>query len=352
MCLVGCKKDFTGGRNGQLAAVSLLKGSFMKHLTIVVPEGENNLSSIVGSYKLFSRANSYWKGSKGTELFQIQLAGVSRTVDFYDGLFSVQPHTDISAIKRTDLIVIPSLNHNFQKAIEGNGSLITWIEKQYKQGAEVASICTGAFMLAASGLLNGKTCSTHWSAATDFRTMFPEVNLQTDKLITDESGIYTNGGAYSFLNLLIYLIEKYYDRQTAIYCSKVFQVEMDRNSQSSFSIFSGQKLHEDEVVKQAQLYIEAKAHEKVSVEELSTKFSVSRRNFDRRFIKATGNTPIEYIQRVKIESAKKAFEVSRKTINEVMYEAGYSDVKAFREVFRKVTGMTPIEYKTRYNKEG
>src|SRR4030095_2416292 len=181
--------------------------------------------------------------------------------------------------------------------------------------------------------------------------MFPKVDLQTDKLITDENGIYTNGGAYSFLNLVIYLIEKYYDRQTAIFCAKVFQIEIDRQSQSAFIMFKGQKLHGDEIVKKAQAYIENHPEEKISVEVLSSKFSVGRRNFDRRFIKATGNTPLEYSQRVKIESAKKTFETTRKTINEVMYEVGYSDVKAFREVFRKITGMSPLEYRGKYNKE-
>jgi transcriptional regulator GlxA family with amidase domain len=243
------------------------------------------------------------------------------------------------------------LNHNYQKAVKGNEVLIDWIEKQYRNGAEIASICTGAFMLASSGLLDGKMCSTHWAAADNFRMMFPKVNLQPDKLITDENGIYTNGGAYSFLNLMIYLVEKYYDRPTAIFCAKVFQIEMDRNSQSAFTIFTGQKLHGDEMVKQAQAHIETNLHEKISVEHLSSTFAVGRRNFDRRFIKATGNTPLEYSQRVKIESAKKAFETSRKTINEVMYEVGYSDVKAFREVFKKITGMSPLEYRSRYNKE-
>jgi transcriptional regulator GlxA family with amidase domain len=126
---------------------------------------------------------------------------------------------------------------------------------------------------------------------------------------------------------------------------------MDRNSQSAFIIFRGQKLHGDEMVRKAQAYIESNPHEKISVEQLSSRFSVVRRNFDRRFIKATGNTPVEYLQRVRIESAKKEFETTRKTINEVMYEVGYSDVKAFREVFRKITGMSPLEYRGRYNKE-
>jgi len=323
----------------------------MKHLTIIVPEGENNLSSIVGTYKIFTRANEYWKASGRNELFKIELAGISDEVEFYGGLFAVRPQTHISSIKKTNLIVIPSLNHNYQKAVKGNQLLIDWVAEQYKEGAEIASICTGAFMLASSGLLDGKACSTHWAAADNFRTMFPKVNLQPDKLITDENGIYTNGGAYSFLNLVLYLVEKYFDRQTAIFCSKVFQIEMDRQSQSAFTIFTGQKLHGDEMVKQAQAYLESNLQEKISIEQLSSKFAVGRRNFDRRFIKATGNTPIEYSQRVKIESAKKAFETSRKTINEVMYEVGYSDLKAFREVFRKITGMSPLEYRMRYNKE-
>jgi len=323
----------------------------MKHLTILVPEGKNNLSSIVGPYKIFTRANEFWKAAGKKELFKIELAGLSKEVEFYNGLFAVRPNTIISEITKTDLVIIPSLNHNYEKALKGNKLMIEWIEEQYKNGTEIASICTGAFMLAATGLLDGKRCSTHWAVAENFTMMFPKVNLQTDQLITDEDGIYTNGGAYSFLNLMIYLVEKYYDRQTAVYCSKVFQIEMDRNNQSSFAIFTGQKLHGDEMVKKAQVYIESKPDEKISVDYLSSRFAVGRRTFDRRFIKATGNTPLEYAQRVKIESAKKALETSRKTINEVMYAVGYSDVKAFREVFRKITGMSPLEYKHRYNKE-
>jgi transcriptional regulator GlxA family with amidase domain len=326
----------------------------MKHLTIIVPEGQTNLTSIasiVGAYEIFTRANQYWKEINKKELFKIELAGISKKAEVYNGLFSVQAESNISTISKTNLIIIPSLVPHYPHAVKGNELLISWIENQYKNGAEIATMCTGAFLLASSGLLDGKSCSTHWAAADTFRTRFPKVNLQAEKLITDEQGIYTNGGAYSFLNLVIYLVEKYFDRQTAIYCSKVFQIEMDRNSQSPFTIFTGQKLHGDEMVQQAQAYIETRLDEKISVEDLSSRFAVGRRNFDRRFIKATGNTPIEYSQRVKIESAKKAFETSRRTINEVMYEVGYSDVKAFREVFRKITGMSPLEYRGRYNKE-
>src|SRR5688500_13973389 len=117
----------------------------MKHLTIVVPDGQNNLSSIVGAYKIFSRANDYWRKSGRKERFKIQLAGISKKIDLYEGLFTVHPHTNLIAIKRTDLIIIPSLNHNFEIALKTNKSIVPWLEKHYKEGAEVASICTGAF---------------------------------------------------------------------------------------------------------------------------------------------------------------------------------------------------------------
>ncbi|MDB5111953.1 MAG: helix-turn-helix-domain containing protein AraC type [Mucilaginibacter sp.] len=326
----------------------------MKHVTIIFPQAQSNYSTIAciaGVFEIFATANAYRLKAGKKDLFTVELAGVSKSETLYGGMFMVQPQVSISSILKTDLIIIPSSVPFYQKAGKENELLMEWIRQQYKSGAEIASMCSGAFMLASSGLLDGRNCSTHWAHADAFRQQFPKVNLQVDQLITDEKGIYTNGGAYSFLNLMIYLVEKYYDRQTAIYCSKIFQIELDRNSQSAFSIFTGQKLHGDTMVEQAQAYIESKLHEKLSVEDLSSNFAIGRRNFDRRFIKATGNTPVEYATRVRIESAKKALETSRKAINEVMYEVGYSDVKAFREVFKKNTGISPLEYRNKYNKE-
>ncbi|WP_343849749.1 GlxA family transcriptional regulator [Algoriphagus jejuensis] len=322
----------------------------MKHLTILVPQGQNNLSSIVGPFKIFSRANECFQKAGLEPVFKIELAGLTEKIDFYDGLFAVNPHRDVLSIVQTDLIIVPSLNHAYELAIEGNQKIIAWLQAQYESGAEIASICTGAFLLAHAGILDGKNCSTHWAAADNFKRMFPKVNLQVDELITDENRIYTNGGAYSFLNLIIYLIEKYYNRETAIYCSKVFQIEMKRNMQSEFAIFTGQKHHEDHVIKEAQEFLESHLEEKILVEELSSKFALSRRTFDRRFIKATGNTPAEYTQRLKIEAAKKALENTRKTVNEVMFEVGYNDPKAFRNVFSRITGISPLEYRSKYNK--
>ncbi|HOZ75844.1 MAG TPA: helix-turn-helix domain-containing protein [Flavobacterium sp.] len=324
----------------------------MKHITILYPEGQRNLSTIaciVGAVEVFARADDYWQHRGNPKKYQVAVAAMTTDESYIKGLISLKTDCSLPEIKKTDLIIIPSAMPDVPTDV--SQSMLDWIIAQYKTGAEVASMCSGAFILADTGILDGKTCATHWSLANAFRERFPMVNLQSDKLITDENGIYTNGGAYSFLNLVLYLVEKYYDRSTAIHCSKIFQIELDRNSQSAFAIFTGQKMHDDDMVHQVQAYIEENLGQKISMSDLSSRFASGRRNFDRRFIKATGNTPLEYAQRVKVESAKKALESTRKTVNEVMYEVGYSDVKAFREVFRKITGVSPLAYKLKYNKE-
>jgi transcriptional regulator GlxA family with amidase domain len=322
----------------------------MKQVVIIVPNGHAHMSSIAGSFEILTRANLYWKKMGNTSRMEVRLVGVEAESKSNVGLFAIHP-AHINEIERADLLIIPSILNDYENAILMNQELIAWIKEQHRNGAEVASICTGAFLLAATGLLDGKNCSTHWNAAADFRRMFPNINLQTDTLITVAPGIYTNGGAYSFLNLILFLVERYFDRQTAILCSKIFQIEIDRTSQSPFSIFQKQKSHGDTLINKAQAYIEENLTERISFEALASKLAISRRNFDRRFVKATGNTPVEYLQRVKVEAAKRTLEEGRKTVFEAMSEVGYSDDKAFREVFKKITGLSPLDYKAKYNKE-
>jgi len=321
----------------------------MKQVTIVVPEGYANLASIVGSFQILTRANDYWQRMGNRSMMEIRIAGFVPELKLDGGFFSIHP-VNIKELKRTDLVIIPSVSHEYDRVLKNNKELIIWIREQYKNGAEIASICTGAFLLAATGLLDGKTCSTHWNAADAFKRLFPNIDVHADKLLTVEEGIYTNGGAYSFLNLILFLVEKHFDRQTAIFCSKVFQIDMERGSQSPFCIFQAQKNHGDELIGKAQTYIEENLTGKISFEHLASKLAISRRNFDRRFIKAVGNTPVEYLQRVKVELAKRALEKGRKSIFEVMNEVGYSDDKAFREVFKKITGLSPLDYRAKFNK--
>jgi len=321
----------------------------MKQITIIVTKGAI-LGNIEGPRQLFTEANQFLVSNEKQPLFEIQLAGLSKESLLNDGLYTIA--TDpIKNIKKADLIIIPAMYGNLQKAVEDNKEFIPWIIKHYKSNAEVACLCLGAFLLASTGLLKGKKCATHWLAANEFRKMFPDVNLVEDKIITDENGIYSSGGAYSSLNLILYLIEKYAGRDAAIFCSKAFQIDIQRDSQSPFMIFKGQKEHEDEPIKKAQEFIENNFQNKITVDQLASMIAVSRRNLERRFKKATANTVVEYIQRVKIEAAKLSLESSRENVNEVMYNVGYSDPKAFRTTFRKITGLSPIQYRNKYNRE-
>jgi transcriptional regulator GlxA family with amidase domain len=308
------------------------------------------LGNIEGPRQLFTEANEFIISKGKSPLFKIQLAGLSKESQLNNGLYTIS--TDLlNDVEKTDLIIIPAMYGDLKKAIETNQEFIPWIINQYKRGAEVASLCVGAFLLASSGLLKGRKCSTHWLAANDFRNMFPEINLVVDKIITDENGIYSSGGAYSSLNLILYLVEKYAGRDTAIFCSKAFQIDIQRDSQSPFIIFTGQKDHEDDSIKKAQEFIETNFQNKITVDQLASMLALSRRNLERRFKKATANTVVEYIQRVKIEAAKLSLESLRENVNEVMYKVGYSDPKAFRITFKKITGLSPIQYRNKYNRE-
>ncbi|HEY6438009.1 MAG TPA: DJ-1/PfpI family protein, partial [Ignavibacteriaceae bacterium] len=226
----------------------------MKHISIIVSNGAI-LGNVEGPRQVFTEANQYLESAGRSALFEVHLVSLTKEAQLNDGLYTISTKL-INEIKKTDLIIIPAMYGDLERAIQNNKDFIPWIVSQYEKGAEVASLCLGAFLLASTGLLSEKKCATHWLAANAFRKMFPDVNLLEDKIITDESGIYSSGGAYSSLNLILYLVEKYAGRDTAVFCSKAFQIDIQRDSQSPFTIFIGQKEHEDESIKKAQEFIE------------------------------------------------------------------------------------------------
>jgi transcriptional regulator GlxA family with amidase domain len=322
----------------------------MKNITILVPKGAI-LGSIEGPRQLLTGVNS-WAMSMGKgPMFNVQLVGLAKETPLINGMYTIRTDKTIHEISKSDLVIIPAIDGDLKNAIEQNKDLIPWIVQQYKSGAEVASLCIGAFMLASTGLIDGRKCATHWMAANEFRKMFPNVNLVAEKIVTDENGIYSSGGAYSYLQLILYLIEKFAGRPAAVFCAKIFAIDIDRDSQSPFMMFTGQKDHEDENIKKAQTFIEDNFQEKITVDQLAEIVALSRRNLERRFKKATANTVVEYIQRVKIEAAKMSLESSRENVNEVMYKVGYTDTKAFRNTFKRFTGLSPVQYRTKYNRE-
>lgn len=322
----------------------------MKNIAILVlktavPEG------VTGPRYLFTAANQFLQAAGKEPLFKVQLVGNQKNVKVQDGIYSITTDVLLENSGQADLVIVPPIFGDMKTSVALNQASLPWIKNQYKNGAEVASLCVDAFLLASTGLLNGKKCSTHWAYYNEFKERFPEVEIVDGGVITEENGIYSSGGANSLWNLLLYILEKYSDRDTAILASKYFAIDIDRESQAAFMMFTGQKDHNDEEVKKAQEYIEENYHDKITVDELAEMLAVSRRSFERRFKQATDNTVIEYLQRVKVEAAKRSFESTRKNITEVMFDVGYSDTKAFRNVFKKITGLTPVEYRNKYNKD-
>jgi transcriptional regulator GlxA family with amidase domain len=322
----------------------------MKHVAILIPN-EAVLASIVDARTIFTGANDFLQAMGKQPVFDVQMVGLVKEVKVHGGMFSVHPDILLGELQKSDMVIIPAISGDLENAVNVNKEFVPWIINQYNNGAEIASLCIGSFILASTGLLNGKECSSHWITADKFRSMFPEVKLVDGRIVTEQQGLYSSGGATSYWSLLLLLIEKYAGREIAIMAAKIYALEIDRKSQSPFAMFTGQKKHEDNPIKQAQEYIENNVTEKISVEDLSSMYAIGRRHFERRFKKATNNTPVEYIQRVKIEAAKKKLESTPKNINEVMYDVGYTDAKAFRMVFKKITGLSPIDYRNKYNKE-
>jgi transcriptional regulator GlxA family with amidase domain len=322
----------------------------MKHISILLLN-DVNLGSLENARQGLMEANKFLKSQGEKPKFNIELVGLTADVKLNNGLYAVHVDRVIKDISHTDMIIIPPIQGDLFESITSNKEFIPWIRDKYNAGAEIVSLCLGAFVLGSTGLLNGKDCVTHWQAAHQFQQLFPKARLIPDKLLTDEDRIYTGGGAFSSANLILYIIEKYVGREASIFCSKIFQIDMGRNSQSPFIIFTGQKDHADEDIKILQEHLENNYHEKISVEQLSLNYGIGRRSLERRFKKATGNTVIEYFQRVKVEAAKRELEKGFKTISEVMFDVGYSDHKSFRNVFRKYSGMSPTHYKTKYVNE-
>lgn len=322
----------------------------MKRISLLVHEDVYS-SSVAGVIDLFAGANWCLEQSGKSPAFNLEL--VSEKVKNIQ--LNVHSQficcTTIDEVRQTDLVIIPGFNGDNEAILEKHITIVNWVKEMRQLGAEVASLCVGAFFLAKAGLLNGKMATSHWSATDEMQLKYPLVNVRSDRVITDHDGVYTSGGAFSSIKLVLYLIEKFCGREIALEISKRFSIDMDHTSQAHFAVFTGQHQHHDNEILKSQNYIEQNYSSDLSIEEVSTFVNMGTRNFIRRFKAATNNTPLEYLQRVRIEAAKKALEDKDWQLDEVMSVAGYKDIKTFRMIFKRMTGLSPNDYRKKYSRD-
>ncbi len=295
------------------------------------------------------QVNDFLKYQGRPPYYQVEIIGADKKAKLNNGLYDINIQHTIDEIGKTDVVLLPLTCGDFKKSIQANQKYTDWVVTQYAAGAEIVSLDVASFFLASTGLLNNRQCAVHWAAQNDFRDMYPGVHVVEDTIITDEQGIYTCGGGYSYLNLLLYIIEKHLGRPLAIIAAKMFEIDIDRKTQNQFMIFVGQKKHGDHTVLAAQDMVEHNPTETFAIEDVCVKLNVGRRSFERRFKKCTGNSITEYIQRVKVEYAKRQLETNSKTINEIIYELGYADIDWFRKLFKKHTDLSPVDYRKKYS---
>lgn len=308
--------------------------------------------SITGPMDIFYKAVQFRRQLNPNQAFddpEVQIISTKNIDVITANNIVLKCHSTIKETNKTDLIILPSIEGDFEQLIKENDELINWLKLQYSKGACIGSFCNGTFLLAATGLLNNKEATTHWYSAETFRVMFPEVELKETNIITDSGRLFTSGGATSFINFCIYLIERFFDKDTALLTSKLLLIDPHKLPQSAYSVFSTQKFHSDESVLKAQIFIETNFRNNLTIEEILKVVSVSKRSLMRRFKVSTNNTPIEYLQRVRVEAAKMILERESKTIQEIAYECGYSDSSAFSKVFKKIVGISPSLYKETFN---
>jgi transcriptional regulator GlxA family with amidase domain len=323
----------------------------MKKVVILAAEG-CVLSTIASPMDMFLQAGVMWNvtmGKRPDPAFEVKIVTSDGQPVMALNQVPVVPACAMHDIQDVDLIIIPSQGFFFDLQSEAHIARVDWLKKWSKNGADLASVCTGAFTLAATGLLDGKSATTHWGMARQFKKTYPEVKLRTDLMVTDEGNLFCGGGITADLNLSLYLIRKFCGREIALQSARCTMADLDRISQAPFSVFVPEKNHSDRGILKAQDWIEENYQKNVNLQELAATTGVSLRQFNRRFKSATGETGIKYLQLVRIEAAKMALVNTDQSFEDISRNAGYENVSFFRRVFKSNTSVTPVAYRQKFS---
>jgi transcriptional regulator GlxA family with amidase domain len=308
-------------------------------------------STATGPMEVFRHAGTLWNSFTGMQpcpQFRVTTASVDGRAVTCDGPIHIQPTAALKDIRKTDLIFIPSTGISVEDVVERNAAVVPWLLRWQKRGVAIASVCSGVGLVAATGLLDGKRATTHWTLAQRFREKYPRVHWMPELMVTEDSGFYCGGGVNASLDLSLYLVERFCGHDVAMQSSKALLIEMPRAWQAGFAIVPLKTEHSDETISVAQEWLHQNFRQTFSIETPAKRVGMSPRNFVRRFKQATGDSPLIYLQKLRVAAAKHLLESDHRSMQEISDAIGYQDVVFFREIFQRHTGVSPSAYRQKF----
>lgn len=320
------------------------------HITLLVP-GFGYPSPVIGPFEVFSSAGVLWntlQGEPGTAPFDVITASEDGAPVRFDGGVTITPDTAVGKIRKTDLIFIPSIGLDLDAVFCSNPRMLKLLQRQAARGTLVAGVCTGVAMMAEAGLLEGRPATTHWALADTYRERYPDVDWKTELFITESDNLFCGGGVYAALDICLYLVERLAGYEIAKECGRALLIDSPRTWQASFASTLLNQQHHDDKIRQAEDYLQECFSTELTIDDLARRLGMSTRNFSRRFKQATGEAPLNYLHKLRINCAKSLLETDFKSVQQICYEVGYEDMPFFRRIFKRYTGVTPSEYKQRF----
>jgi len=253
---------------------------------------------------------------------------------------------DVIIVSSTAEVVVSCCENSIE--FQDKEEINRWLNDCYKRGSILASYCTGSFTLASAGVLNGKLATTHWRSADLFRRVYPFVKLDSEQLVIDNGDVICSGGAVSYIDLALHLVDKHVGKDVTSDCAKLLVFDPVRQKQSPYVSFENHKGHDDQAILKAQEWLETHYKQNISMDDLAEQVGLGSRTFKRRFKLATNENPINYLQRIRVEQAKNKLEKTTESINNIIWSVGYEDVSSFRQLFKRFTGLTPKDYRQKF----
>ena len=308
-------------------------------------------STAVGPMEVFRHAGALWNSLTGTKpvpRFHVTTASIDGRAVRCDGPIHVKPDTAISSIRKTNLIFIPTTGLHLDDVVKHYARIIPWLRRWHGRGASIAAVCTGVGLLAATGMLDGKRATTHWALVDRFRALYPRVKWMPEQMVTEDRGFYCGGGVHAAMDLSLYLVEKFCGHEVAMQSAKAMLIETPRSWQAGFGIVPLKTEHSDDAISGAQEWLHENFHRTFGLETPARRVGMSLRNFVRRFKQATGDSPLAYLQKLRVAVAKRLLESDHRTVQEISGAVGYQDVAFFRNLFERHTGVSPMAYRRRF----